>query len=436
MSDFRSKLSSKLFVLVTFLLTFVVAVSAMKTSSVAKTFWEQLGKPRYISAPMVAQSSLPWRVLVRRHGADLAFTQMMHAAHFKTVPSYRKDYIDWEQYTTSTGNGALQEEARRLDRPMIVQLAGDDPETLVGAGKHVEKYASAIDLNLGCPQNIAKRGHYGAYLLPERDLVLRCLSAMVDQLDCPITAKIRKLPNEEDTISLCQAIEACGVQMITIHGRLVTESKQFTGAPDWDIIKKVKSSVSIPVVANGGIGSKADADRCLAYTGVDAVMASEGLLENPKMFSEEGDRLFREDYVKAQLATSRELLDLIDAFPQPRLLTEARGHLFKMLFRFLDAPAHFDLREALAKGTLEDMSNIVLELERRLSVVDFDTNLAIEKGLVGSTNWYMRHRNEKAALRVMSPKRKLEDEKVEIDLDTKLRLLKERLLERKKMVPK
>ena len=77
----------------------------------------------------------------------------------------------------------------------ILMWTGDDPDTLVQAGKHVHNDVAAIDLNLGCPQKIAKRGNYGAYLLPDRQRVLRCLSAMVGGLNCPITAKIRVLPS-------------------------------------------------------------------------------------------------------------------------------------------------------------------------------------------------------------------------------------------------
>jgi len=182
---------------------------------------------------MVDQSSLSWRVLVKRHGADLAFSQMMHARNFQNDRKYRSECIDWDDYTHISGSEDKKRDAKLDDRPLIVQFAGNDPNTLVNAGMLIHKDVNAIDLNLGCPQKIAKRGNYGAYLLSNEKVIVECLSAMVAKLDCPITAKVRKLENDEDTIRLCKKIEECGVQMLTVHGRTVSSSKLFTGPCDW-----------------------------------------------------------------------------------------------------------------------------------------------------------------------------------------------------------
>ena len=231
-----------------------------KLSMMSNSFFESIGSPKFISAPMVDQSNLAWRLLVKQNGADLAFSQMMHARNFQIDKNYRSDCIDWDDYTHISG---IEEEnkARELDKPLIVQLAGDDPDILVGAGKYLHHDVAAIDLNLGCPQKIAKKGNYGAYLLPDKALIVRLLTAMVTQLDCPITAKVRCLSTDDETLELCRAIEACGVSMITVHGRTVDSNKLFVGPCDWEIIRKVKSSLSIPVIANGGIFCRDDALR-------------------------------------------------------------------------------------------------------------------------------------------------------------------------------
>ena len=207
--------------------------TANKDNNSTYDFFNSIGRPRFISAPMVDQSSLSWRLLVKKNGADLAFSQMMHAKNFQQDRKYRAECIDWDNYCHSSGSKEKETEAMMLDKPLIVQLCGNDPNLLVAAGKFVHKDVTAIDLNLGCPQKIAKKGNYGAYLLPNKDLIVSCLSAMVSQLDCPITAKIRKLPNDEDTINLALAIEKCGVQMLTVHGRTASDSKLFTGPADW-----------------------------------------------------------------------------------------------------------------------------------------------------------------------------------------------------------
>lgn len=217
---------------------------AIVEPSSPSSFYDIIGRPKFISAPMVDQSSLSWRLLVKRHGADLAFSQMMHAKNFQNDKKYRAECIDWNDYTHISGTTEAEEEAKFLDKPLIAQLAGNDPTILVNAGKLIHKGVAAIDLNLGCPQKIAKRGYYGAYLLKDIDLIIECLTAMVNELECPITAKIRKLDRDEDTLALCRAIEACGVQMLTVHGRTASSSKLFTGAADW--VCTVPSSVTVP----------------------------------------------------------------------------------------------------------------------------------------------------------------------------------------------
>lgn len=232
------------------------------TLSMSNSFFESIGSPRFISAPMVDQSNLAWRLLVKGNGADLAFSQMMHARNFMTDKNYRSDCVDWDDYTHSSG--VLEaSKAKLLDSPLIVQLAGDDPNVLVGAGKFVHHDVAAIDLNLGCPQKIAKKGNYGAYLLPDKALIVKILSTMVKELDCPITAKVRCLSTDAETLDLCKAIENCGVSMITVHGRTADSNKLFMGAADWEIIRKVKNTLSIPVIANGGISSREDALRSI-----------------------------------------------------------------------------------------------------------------------------------------------------------------------------
>jgi tRNA-dihydrouridine synthase 1 len=412
------------------------------TSRVYNAFYRDiLGSPRFFSAPMVDQSSLSWRLLVKRYGVDVAFSQMCHARNFKNDKKYRAECIDWDDYRHSSGRPEDEKAAKLADSPHIMQLAGDDPDTLVAAGKLVEKSGiAAIDLNCGCPQKIAKKGNYGAYLLSDPERIKRCLNAMVKGLDVPITVKIRRRATDEETLDLCQMIESCGVSMLTIHGRRVEENKLFTGAADWDIIKKVVGAVSLPVVANGGIETYEDAQRCLEYTGAAGVMSSEGLLENPRLFSPQGDALFRTEYVRAQLSIAEEYLSVVQSHRLPRPLFQVvRSHLFKFLYRMLDCDANQDLREVLSKGNFEEMAGVVEQLKERMSTIGFDTALAKERGMLGPTNWYYRHRDERAQKRIVSVPHSLKrlteqgiiNPVAPLDDETRLANLKTRLLEKR-----
>jgi tRNA-dihydrouridine synthase len=234
-------------------------------------WWRSLGSPRLVAAPMVDQSELAFRMLTREFGATLCVTPMIHSRLSLENPNYlRQDNI----FTTCAA-----------DRPLLAQFCGNDAATLLAAAKLVEDEVDGIDLNLGCPQGIAKRGRYGAFLLEETDLLVNIVSTLHKGLKVPITCKIRVLPTVERTIALAKALEAAGASLLTVHGRTKEEKKQGITEADWSIIQKVKNAVSIPVVANGGISTYSDIELCLKATGCDGVMTSEALLENPGMLS-------------------------------------------------------------------------------------------------------------------------------------------------------
>jgi len=209
--------------------------------------------------------------LTREFGATLCVTPMIHSRMTLENTNYlRQDNI----FSTCSA-----------DRPLLAQFCGNDAATLLAAAKLVEDEVDGIDLNLGCPQGIARKGHYGAFLLEETDLLVNIVSTLHKGLKVPVTCKIRVLPTLEKTLALAKALEAAGASLLTVHGRTKEEKKQGIAEADWSIIKKVKMAVTIPVIANGGISSFSDIDLCLQATGCDGVMTSEALLENPGMLS-------------------------------------------------------------------------------------------------------------------------------------------------------
>jgi len=233
-------------------------------------FWNRLGAPRFVVSPMVDQSELAFRILTRRYGAELAYTPMLHSRLMFEDPKYSA-----EHFQTCGGE----------DRPLVAQLCGDDPQTVLRAAKILETQVDAVDLNCGCPQGIARRGHYGAYLLRERDLICEIIQTLHNNLSVPATCKIRKVSNElQDTMNLCYSLEASGCSVICLHGRTKEQKSQQTGECDWETIGIVKKRLRIPVIANGGIETREEAIRCLEVTGADAVMSAEAILENPALF--------------------------------------------------------------------------------------------------------------------------------------------------------
>jgi len=163
-------------------------------------------------------------MLTRKYGADICYTPMFHARLFSTSDKYRKD-----MFTPC-----------KEDRPLVVQFCANDPNILLNAAKLVEDHCDAVDINLGCPQGIARKGNYGSFLLEKTELIISMVTKLKQHLKVPVTCKIRCLPNEADTLFLARQIEKAGASLLTVHGRTREHNKQTVGPANWCMIRRIK----------------------------------------------------------------------------------------------------------------------------------------------------------------------------------------------------
>ncbi len=180
-------------------------------------FWQSIGAPTSVCAPMVDQSERAFRLLCRELGVGLAYTPMLHARLFCEVPTYRELHFD----------------ADPSDRPVVAQLAGHDPAVVLEAARRIEGSVDAVDLNFGCPQGIARKGRYGAFLLDEPDVMVSLVDALANGLSVPVTAKLRLLPSLAPSVELCRRLEDAGASVVTLHGRTRTQNKHLSGSANW-----------------------------------------------------------------------------------------------------------------------------------------------------------------------------------------------------------
>lgn len=229
----------------------------------------KIKRPKFYLAPMVRYSKLAFRQLVRLYDVDVCYTPMIYAKNFLESEKCRNSEL-------SVCEG---------DSPLIVQFATDDPFVLAEAAEMVYSCSNGVDLNCGCPKHDVRSKGFGSALLSKPELLadmVRATRAKISDTNFSVSLKIRVSKDLERTVDLCRKAEAAGVTHLTVHGRTPSQHAE---PIDIEAIRLVKSSVNVPIIANGGVTSREEALNLAEQTGVDGIMAANGLLENPAFFA-------------------------------------------------------------------------------------------------------------------------------------------------------
>lgn len=221
-------------------------------------------------APMAGITNLPVRLLAREQGAALCFTEMV------SVNGLTRD--GEKSFALMRSNA--------VDRPLGLQLFGDDPELLAAGARLSENLGDLIDINMGCPVRKVVGSGAGSALLQSPDKVRAIVAAVRRATDLPLTVKIRSGWGAESLnyLLIGRIAQEEGADAVTLHPR--TRSQMFEGRADWQQIKQLKNELKIPVIGSGDLFTAGDVCAMLSITGCDGVMIARGALGNPWIFRE------------------------------------------------------------------------------------------------------------------------------------------------------
>lgn len=263
---------------------------------------EALKKNPFVLAPMAGITDHAFRSFMRKLDASVVVTELVSATGIEYKSERTLALMSYEE----------------CQRPIGIQLFGEDPEIIAKAAKVAEEHgADFVDLNFGCPvPKVVKKGA-GSAMMKDLDLMRKVLSSTVNAVKIPVTIKIRTgwEQNSRNALDVCNLAYDEGITWVAIHGR--TRAAGYAGLADWDFITDVKAKTKIPILGNGDILTPQKAVSRLKESGCDGVLIGRGALKNPLIFTDalslwKGQPL-REDLKRNYAGIFRDLSEAIKA---------------------------------------------------------------------------------------------------------------------------
>lgn len=298
-------------------------------------------------APMAGVADKAFRELCMEFGACYCVSEMVSSKGI----SY------------NSAKSAQLMELSEKEHPCAVQIFGNEPETMAAAAQFALQYKpEIIDINMGCPAPKISTNGCGSALMKDPVLCGEIIKAVSSAVCIPVTVKIRKGFDSDhiNAVQIASIAQQNGAAAVTVHGR--TREQYYSGVVDLDIIKDVKSAVSIPVIGNGDICCADDAKRMYDYTGCDLVMVGRGALGNPWVFENinayfKSDKQYIPTFDQKMQVMKRHIENLCEYKGEYIGMKEARAHIPHYLKGFSGAAK---LRnDACRVSTLKELYELI-----------------------------------------------------------------------------
>lgn len=295
----------------------------------------------FILAPMAAVNCTAFRMLCRENKAGLVYTQMFDVELVKN-----KNQREIKELLNIT----------EPERPVSVQLIGNNEASILKSVKQVEEFADIIDFNVGCSEKEIIAQGYGAHLLSNPHLLETIVKKMVQATDKPVTVKMRIGIDAQKIIAvnIAQSLENAGAAAVCIHGR--TAQQKLAKKVNWTIMKQVKEKIAIPTIANGDVTSYTQGLDLLQKTACDAVMIGRGARDRPWIFNPNKTKIDNPE-IKTQILR---FIELYNKYENRNSSQEVREHVFWML---KDYTTKQNTRKILNLRHIQDIEKFIHQLQ-------------------------------------------------------------------------